>query len=91
MRLITCEYGNCSYYMYMCWSHPSGDTETFNMTFISLRNTPLDIYFLVDVSASLQRTINTLRDDIVTIGVCVHVYLRGVCMCESWVIISCKT
>ena len=46
----------------------AGDTQTFNMSFISLRNTPLDIYFLTDVSSSLQRTIGVLRNDINTIG-----------------------
>ena len=38
------------------------------MSFISLRNTPLDVYFLADVSASLSNTIQSLREGIVTIG-----------------------
>ena len=46
----------------------AGDTVAFNMTFISLRNTPLDVYFLTDVSSSLQHTIDVLRSDINVIG-----------------------
>ena len=37
------------------------------MTFVSLRNTPLDVYFLIDVSASLQFSINALREGITNI------------------------
>ena len=46
----------------------AGENATFNMTFISLRNTPLDIYFLTDVSSSLQHTLDVLRNDITVIG-----------------------
>ena len=46
----------------------AGDTVMFNMTFIPLRNTPLDVYFLTDVSASLQHTIDVLRNHITVIG-----------------------
>ena len=62
-----------------------GDTAAFNMTFISLRNTPLDVYFLTDVSASLQFTINSLRRDILIIGMS----LLAVSVCIVSVVSAC--
>ena len=55
-------------YYYVCAPIFAGETTKFNMTFISLRNTPLDVYFLTDVSASLQFSINALRGGINDIG-----------------------
>ena len=54
-------------YLYVCAHTFVGETAKFNMTFVSLRNTPLDIYFLTDVSASLQFSINALREGITNI------------------------
>jgi hypothetical protein len=48
--------------------HFAGDTAKFNMTFVLLRNTPLDVYFLTDVSGSLQFAISALRQGINDIG-----------------------
>ena len=54
--------------IYVCAHTFVGDTAKFNMTFVSLRNTPLDVYFLTDVSASLQFSIDALRQGITDIG-----------------------
>lgn len=45
-----------------------GETAKFNMTFILLRNTPLDVYFLSDVSGSLQFSIEALTAGIIEIA-----------------------
>ncbi len=42
----------------------AGIPQSFNMSFIALRNTPLDVYFLLDVSASLQPTLLTLQQNL---------------------------
>ncbi|XP_064402005.1 integrin beta-1-like [Halichondria panicea] len=41
-----------------------GSPQSFNMSFIALRNTPLDVYFLLDVSASLVQIFTALRDNL---------------------------
>ena len=58
------------YYFYTCTyvSTFAGETAKFNMTFILLRNTPLDVYFLSDVSGSLQFSIEALTAGIIEIG-----------------------
>ena len=59
------------YYFYTCTYYVptfAGETAKFNMTFILLRNTPLDVYFLSDVSGSLQFSIRALREGIIDIG-----------------------
>ena len=59
-------------------SNITGRTSSFNMTFRSLRNSPLDVYFLLDISSSLNEVLNTLRTDLVSIGTFMPCRLHGV-------------
>ena len=42
--------------------------EKFNMTFVSLRNSPLDVYILLDLSSSLASILTVLQRDLTQIG-----------------------
>jgi len=42
--------------------------QKFNMTFVSLRNTSLDVYILLDLSSSLVGVSNLLQRDLKVIG-----------------------
>jgi len=42
--------------------------QKFNMTFVSLRNAPLDVYILLDLSSSLSPILQVLKEDLSDIG-----------------------
>ena len=48
--------------------YSTGQPETFNMTFRSLRNSPLDLYFLIDFSSSQNIVVGILQTDLPEIG-----------------------
>ncbi len=54
--------------MHFCSLYCLGLASTFNMTFRSVRNSPLDIYFLLDVSSSQSDVLRLLQNDLNTIG-----------------------
>lgn len=58
---------SCSFYLSPLF-FVTGLTQKFNMTFRSLRNAPLDVYILLDLSSSLNSVLDILQQDLEDIG-----------------------
>jgi hypothetical protein len=61
-----------------CYYNTIGQPRSFDMTFLSLRNAPLDLYFLIDFSSSQNLVVSSIQQDLEGIGMIVWLDL---CVC----------